>query len=92
MSRVMPHHLHCEIETQHLLHAEAEQIHLYFYLHFFSSTFSSLSLLNNHLKCYFLSLCCAHQLTLGNLHACTCACRVENLICTKKKVHACVHA
>ena len=38
MSQIMPHHLHCEINTQHFHHAEAdEQIHLYmyFYLHLF---------------------------------------------------------
>ena len=33
MSQVIPHHMHCKIKTQHFHHAEAEQIHPYFYLH-----------------------------------------------------------
>ena len=32
----------------------------------FSATFPSLSLLDTRLKCYFLSICCAHHLTLWN--------------------------
>ena len=35
LGNVSSRDLHCEMETQHLHHAEAEQIHLYFYLHLF---------------------------------------------------------
>ena len=88
----MPHHLHCEIKTQHF-HGWGWADSSVFLSSSFSTTFSfSLSLLDTRFKCYFLSLCCAHRLTLsqviGNLHVWTCACRVENLTCTKKKVHA----
>ena len=92
MSQVMPHHLHCEIDTQHFHHAEAEQIHLYFYLHLF--------LLLSPSPCHcsippwnFTFYHCVvridyHCETSDWKLTCTCACRVENLTCTKKKVHA----
>ena len=79
-------------KTQHFHHAEAEQIHLYFYLHLFLlSPSPCLYLFDTRLKCYcFIIVLCSStnivkQLIENLYFTCTCACRVENLTCTKKK-------